>query len=82
MRAHKVRDRDNCGIYRPVSLTSTVLKTAQGVLCSRKLNHLEAKKLVMVEQYGFRQNISRLLNLTDVLDEVMDWIDRGERVEA
>lgn len=45
---HKVGDRDNCNIYRPVILTSTMMKNLERVLPHRIDRHLEAKKLRMI----------------------------------
>lgn len=50
---HKHGDRNGCGSYRPMSLTSIRLKTLENALRDRIVDHLEANKLMMLEQHGF-----------------------------
>lgn len=50
-------DRDNWGSYMPVSLTSDMLKTLESIVRDGILNHLEAKNLMMVKQYGFGMDV-------------------------
>lgn len=54
---HKGGDRDKCGSYRPVSLTSIVLKTLEGAVCDRMVTHLEAKKQMVVGHLGFDKDV-------------------------
>lgn len=47
------RNRDNCGSFRPVGLTLTVLKALERFLRDKIVNHLEARNLMMVRQQEF-----------------------------
>lgn len=50
---HKRGDRDKCTSYRPVSLTSTMLKTLESGGCELTVNHPVATKLLTIEQHGY-----------------------------
>lgn len=72
---HKGGRRGNYSVYRLVILTS-VLKTLEGVLRNRILNHMESNKLMMVEQHGFGHKSLCLTNFSDVAIDRMDGCER------
>lgn len=49
---HKGGDIDDCSSYRPIILKSISLKTLESALRDRRVEHLSASKLSMVEQPG------------------------------
>ena len=79
---HKGGDRRACSNYRPVSLTSVVLKMMEKILRDKITTHLVANGLMSADQHGFRRRRSCLSNLLCFLDEVTRRIDRGEEVEV
>lgn len=80
MPLHKGWNSNNCDSYRPVSLTSSVLKTLDETLRDRTINHLGSNKFMMVEQRGFWHKRSCLSKLISFLDEKMGTIEECERV--
>lgn len=68
--------------YRPVSLTSVILKVLERIIRDRIVEHLTGNNLLSAAQHGFRRNKSCLTNLLCFLDEVTDRMDRGEDVEV
>lgn len=61
--ANKCGDRENYSSYRPVALTSFVLKTLERVIRERIDNHLGDNNLLMTGRYGLWQEHYCLTNL-------------------
>ena len=59
---YKKGDRTNPANYRPVSLTSHVVKTFERVVRKNLVKHLEMNLLISRNQHGFRKK--RSLNIT------------------
>ena len=79
---HKGGDRGTTANYRPVSLTSIVLKVFERILRDKLVEHLTVNGLLSAAQHGFRKRKSCTTNLLCFLDEITERIDRGERVEV
>lgn len=79
---HKGGDADKVGNYRPVSLTSTVLKVMERILRDKVVGHVTRQKLLTAQQHGFIRKKSCLSNLLCFLDEITKRIDKGQRVEV
>ena len=67
---YKRGDRQAPSNYRPISLTSIVVKTMERIIHSEVMSTLEAHHLISTHQYGFRRghSTSHLL-----LEAVNDW---------
>ena len=68
--------------YRPVSLTSVVVKLCESVIKKRWNNYLEKKEILTNGQFGFRKGRSCATNLLcyysrviDVVQEREGWVD-------
>ena len=51
----KGKDRKKSSSYRPISLTSCVVKTKKRIVNRRLMGYLETEKILWEEQAGFRQ---------------------------
>ncbi|KAH9591082.1 hypothetical protein MS3_00001154 [Schistosoma haematobium] len=60
---YKVGSRDLISNYRPVSLTSAVVKLMEKIIRISVINYVEGHNLLPREQYGFRRGLSSLTNL-------------------
>ncbi|MEG5283615.1 RNA-directed DNA polymerase, partial [Klebsiella pneumoniae] len=56
--------------YRPISLTSVVMKLFEKIIRDKVVAFLEANKLITENQHGFRSNRSCLTNLLDFFNDV------------
>ena len=68
--------------YRPVSLTSQLVKIMESILRDRIVAHLEGNDLINESQHGFRSKKSCLTNLVEFLCFVTDSIDEGIPVDT
>ncbi|CAH8567491.1 unnamed protein product [Dicrocoelium dendriticum] len=68
--------------YRPVSLTSIMLKCLEKLIRNRICEHLTEHNLIRAEQHGFLKKKSCLTNLLCFLDEITRCLDGGISVEV
>ena len=68
--------------YRPVCLTSVVVKICEWLIKDRWMKHLEKSKVLMDMQFGFREGRSCATNLINFYSRVVDivqerdgWVD-------
>jgi hypothetical protein len=67
--------------YRPVSLTSVVVKMLERIVRNKLVQHLKENGLIGDSQYGFMSGRSCELNLLDFLNNVTKEIDDGHPVD-
>ena len=67
---YKRGDKQVPNNYRPISLTSIVIKTMERIIHSKLVLSLEAHHLISAHQYGFRKGFSTSHLL---LESVQDW---------
>ena len=79
---HKSGPLNNKANYRPISLTSVILKTLERILRNRIAGYLVSNNLLCPQQHGFVKRRSCLTNLLSFLDEVTRKLDDGEIVEV
>ena len=79
---HKGGNRGITSNYRPVSLSSVILKAFERILRDKLVEHLTSNELLSAAQHGFRKRKSCTTNLLCFLEEITDRLDRGERVEV
>ena len=68
------------GNYRPISLTSVVIKIFERIVKDRIVSFLDRHKLIMDTQHGFRNNRSCLTNLLEFYNHVFSNYD--ERIPS
>jgi hypothetical protein len=68
--------------YRPISLTSVILKVLERIIRNKMAHHLATNNLVSANQHGFTKKRSCTSNLLCFMDEITRRIDRSERVEV
>jgi hypothetical protein len=79
---YKKGNKTVCENYRPVSLTSTVVKVMEKLLCKHIVSHIEANGLIHRSQYGFRRNLNCEFQLAHYLDTVTKLVDDGNSVDV
>ena len=70
MPIHKRNDEHVPGNYRPISLTSVVIKVFERILHRYLVSALESHHLLSSSQFGFRAKRSTVSLLVDAVD---DW---------
>lgn len=68
--------------YRPVSLTSNIIKTMERILRKHMIKHLENQGTLNDRQHGFREKRSCLSQLLTHFDETLNAIERGNNCDA
>ena len=68
--------------YRPISLTSHIVKIYERILRKKMVNHLERNDLLCQNQHGFRSGKSCLTQLLHHLDDVINSLISGNDVDA
>ena len=68
--------------YRPVSLTSHILKIFERVLRERIVRFVEENNLLSNDQYGFRPGRSTILQLLVHIDNVIEILERNKNADV
>lgn len=68
--------------YRPIALSSNVVKVFEKILKKHILYHLETNNLLNDFQHGFRGKISCLTELTDFHNSILNSLGRNTAVDA
>ena len=79
---YKKGDRTLSSNYRPVSLTSHVVKVAERVIRKIMVDYLESNDIISNEQHGFRPGRSTLSQLLVHFDQVFGGILQGEDTDT
>ena len=79
---HKKGSRAIAGNYRPVSLTSHIIKIYERVLRKLMVAHLEENNLLNSKQHGFRSGKSCLTQLFHHFDDIIEALSNGEDMDA
>ena len=74
--------REIAASWRPVNLTSHVIKTFERVLRKQIVNHLESNDLMDPDQHGSRQKRSCLSQLLEHHDEILKMLEDGVNVDV
>ncbi|PJE77527.1 hypothetical protein CI610_03548 [invertebrate metagenome] len=70
------------GNYRPVSLTSIIVKTLEKLVRDSIVKHMDKNDLLSSKQFGFISGRSTQLQLLTVLEEWTDIIDKGGQLDV
>ena len=68
--------------YRPVSLTSNLLKTFERVMRNKLVDHLEENNLLPDSQHGFRKRRGCLTQLLNHMDNIFNELNSGNEVDV
>ena len=68
--------------YRPVSLTSHLIKLIERVLRKKVIKHIEENNLLSENQHAFRAGRSCLTQLLHHMDEVLKALENGKNVDV
>ena len=79
---HKGESRSEPENFRPVSLTSHLVKTFERVIRKQLVSHLERNKLMDDSQHGSRAGRSTLSQLLEHQDEILKDLEEGNNVDA
>ena len=79
---YKKDDRTLPSNYRPISLTSHIMKVAERVVRRIMVRHLEGNKLLSDHQHGFRRGRSTLTQLLSYSDEVLRGMLQGDPTDT
>ena len=79
---HKGGSKVDPAQYRPVALTSHIIKVFERVVRKALVMYLESKGLIPDEQHGFRSSRSTLTQLLSHWDSVLDQLENGLSVDV
>ena len=79
---HKKDSKAEAANYRPVSLTSHVVKIFERILRKRMVSYLEENGLICSRQHGFRKGKSCLTQLLKHFDDIIDSLQSGNDFDA
>ena len=79
---HKKGSRAIPGNYRPVSLTSHIIKIYERVIRKQLVKHLETNGLICDQQHGFRAGKSCLTQLLHHFDDILESMTNGVDTDA
>ena len=79
---HKGGSRSSPANFRPVSLTSHIIKTMERIVRKYLVNHLEVHQKLNPSQHGFRNRRSCLSQLLDHYDKVLGYLEDGYNVDS
>ncbi|KAK4833083.1 LOW QUALITY PROTEIN: hypothetical protein QYF61_027745 [Mycteria americana] len=74
--------KEDLGNYRPVSLTSVLVKLMEQFILSAITQHIEDNQGIKSSQHGFRKGRSCLTNLISFYDKVTHLVDEGKAVDV
>ena len=78
----KKGDRTKAANYRPVSLTSNMIKTFERVMRNRIVTFFEENNVFPESQHGFRKNRSCLTQLIEHVDTILKQLRDGNEVDV
>ena len=78
----KKGSRCEAGNYRPVTLTSHIVKVFERVVRKHMVNYLEDNSLLTDKQHGFRSGRSCLAQMLDHFDDIYEGFTRGEDTDS
>ena len=68
--------------YRPVSLTSHIIRLVERAIAKRNVEHLEGENLYNDGQHGSRQGRLCLTQLVQHYQSILEWLSKGNDVDV
>ena len=78
----KKGSRCDAANYRPVTLTSHVVKVYERVVRKHMVQHLETNNLLSDKQHGFRSNRSCLTQMLGHFDDILEGFTQGKDTDS
>ena len=63
--------------YRPVSLLTMLSEIYEKVFYNRLISFLKTQQILYKSQFGFRENCSTFMAIINLLDEIIEALDKG-----
>ena len=79
---HKKGDQISPGNYRPISLTSHIIKVFERVVRGKIVQFLEANQIISKNQHGFRSGKSTLTQLLVHLDDILSGLCENKDTDS
>ena len=79
---YKKGSRCDAANYRPVTLTSHVVKVYERVVRKHMVQYLDANNLLSDKQHGFRSNRSCLTQMLDHFDSIFEGFTQGNDTDS
>ncbi|XP_063676111.1 uncharacterized protein LOC134812558 [Bolinopsis microptera] len=79
---YKKGDRTDPANYRPVSLTSHIIKTFERVIRKNLVRHLEENMMINTNQHGFRKKRSCMTQLLSHIEQIYKSLNNDEEVDV
>ena len=79
---HKNGSRTDAKNYRPITLTSHLIKIIERVIVKKLVKYLEEKSLLNDRQHGFRKNRSCLSQLMDYYQCLLNIMETGNAADV
>ena len=78
---HKSGDRHDRGNYRPITITSCLMRVLEKIIKVQLLKHLEESEYISDHQHGFTAKRSCLTNLLHATEELIKKYDSGHIID-
>ena len=79
---YKKDDRIDAANYRPVSLTSHLIKTFERIIRNKLVDYLEGANLISSSQHGFRKKRSCLTQLLSHIEYIYSCLNGNDEVDV
>ena len=79
---HKKDSKATPANYRPISLTSHIIKLFERILRVKIVNFLETNNLIKNSQHGFRPGRSCFTQLLHHIDDIISILERNENADS
>ena len=77
----KTDDRSSAENYRPISITSQVIKILEKIVRNKLMDHLIGNEILSKDQHGFCLSKSCMTNLLETLEYITSMVDEGFPVD-
>lgn len=78
----KSGDRDRVENYRPISVLPAMSKILEKIINKRLVTYLETRKLLSINQFGFRKNLSTADAVHKMINHIAVKLDKGDKCVA
>ena len=79
---HKGGDKAAASNYRPIALTSHLIKIFEKILRNHLTNYLQENNMFNINQHGFRSGHSCLSQLLDHFDDILNHLGNDNNVDV